>query len=84
MIYKQVTNNLVDVFYGKYGFDEKEWIRMAKKNAGEWKVRATRQNKINAFEIEYGKITMLEEVLPKIIADMEKHFNGRQGSRNNT
>lgn len=69
MKYKKVTNNLVDVFFGKYGFDSKERVRMKRGN-GTWLVSGTPQARVRDAEIEFGAIRRLEDVLPQIIKDL--------------
>ncbi|CAB4217342.1 hypothetical protein UFOVP1590_40 [uncultured Caudovirales phage] len=71
LIIKQVTNNLCDVFFGEFGFDRKEHVRM-KRAQGTWIPCGTR--KVHQDEIDYGCIVPLEAVLPAITGVLNVSF----------
>ena len=64
MLFKKVTNNVVDVFFGKEGFQSKEWVRV-KRAQGTWSFSGTRR--VHQDEIDYGCVTELNERLQSMI-----------------
>lgn len=77
-VYKPVTNNVVDVFYGQEGFDKKEHARF-KRGQGTWNMLKI-QKKIHEDEHLYQKIVRVEDVLPEIIEYLKKNMSSKKAS----
>ena len=76
IITKQVTNNLIDAFYGQFGWDKKEHVRM-KRGQGTWiPVGATKR--INQDELDYGCIVSMDAVLPEIIKALNDQYKSKK------
>ena len=69
---KIVFPTLIDVFYGKEGFDPKERVRMKRINLS-WRIVGMPLVSDNE-EIEHGKVTSLWAVLPEINQHLEDTY----------
>ena len=61
---KQVTNNLYDVFFGKFGWESKEHLRV-KFHSGKW-VHFHNNKKPNQNEVDYGSVVNLDSIVKEI------------------
>jgi hypothetical protein len=77
IISKQIYPTLVDVFYGKEGFKQQEWVRCnyTKKNGwriAEWPVLS------NKAETDYGCIQHLFDSIPSILKHLENNYGSKK------
>ncbi len=66
MKYVQVTNNMIDVHFGQYGWNPKEHVRVLRTKQG-WKVNYPRPY---TYPEETQVLRKLEDVLPQIIEEL--------------
>ena len=65
IVIKHVTRNLVDVFFGKEGFDPKEWSRF-KREGKKWVPTFNKKPVVNWIELECGYVVKQSTVIDLI------------------
>ena len=76
IVTKQVTNNLIDVFYGRTGWDRKEHVRM-KRGPSTW-IPVGTSRRTHQDEFDWGCILPLEPCLPAIQEILNREYKSKR------